>query len=314
MLLRLNYFAKVLSYYFSLPNLYFVKRCVSVGTNVREFKYQSPGQLVLRKSGIIVEKSKNEYLINSVVFINDLCSKANAVFRQLDGKLIISLAGLQFEITDAGEIFILYEIFVKGEYNYWSTAEFVLIDIGMNVGIASLYFAQKEMCREVIGFEPFKPTYDQALTNIKMNVSLLGKIRTYNFGLGSEEKKLELKYNPALKGVMSTVYGNQVADNSAGKMETVEIKNAQRVFEGLGIAEYKVKGYQVVVKMDCEGAEYQIIPELKKSGDMRNIDAMMIEWHGNQPKELKSILKGEGFAGLLIDEAQSYGMIYAFRK
>lgn len=62
------------------------------------------------------------------------------------------------------------EIFVDNTY-YLDLAydDYVVIDIGMNIGIASLFFAAKKEVVKVYGFEPFEDTYNQAIENFKRN-------------------------------------------------------------------------------------------------------------------------------------------------
>ena len=36
---------------------------------------------------------------------------------------------------------------------------------------------------------------------------------------------------------------------------------------------------EIVVKMDIEGAEYKVIPKMKKDGSLKMIDKLFIEWH-----------------------------------
>ena len=49
---------------------------------------------------------------------------------------------------------------------------------------------------------------------------------------------------------------------------------------------------QVVVKMDIEGSELEVMPDLLLSGAMKHIDLMFVEWHvGLSRKERKEMLR-----------------------
>lgn len=41
---------------------------------------------------------------------------------------------------------------------------------------------------------------------------------------------------------------------------------------------FKEEDY-VVVKMDIEGAEYEVIPHLVETGAYKLVDVLMVEWH-----------------------------------
>lgn len=42
----------------------------------------------------------------------------------------------------------------------------IVIDIGANIGLASLFFAARKNVIKVIGYEPLRSTYQKALHNI----------------------------------------------------------------------------------------------------------------------------------------------------
>lgn len=70
--------------------------------------------------------------------------------------------------------------------------DFVVFDLGMNRGYATLYFAEDSRCLKVYGFEPVKETFDRAQVNIALNPHLEGKIAVHNFGLGKNAETVTL--------------------------------------------------------------------------------------------------------------------------
>ncbi len=125
----------------------------------------------------------------------------NAVFLLEGDKLYADVKGLRFHLETKEELYILNEVFVKGDYAFENNEEFVFIDIGMNVAITSLYFSAKPNCKKIYSFEPFEDTYKQALYNISLNEQGK-KITAFNYGLGSSERTLEVDYLPEQKGSM----------------------------------------------------------------------------------------------------------------
>ena len=52
---------------------------------------------------------------------------------------------------------------------------------------------------------------------------------------------------------------------------------------------------KVFCKIDCEGAEKEIVPSLEMSGLLHRIHVLMMEWHFSPPKSLIDILTRNGF-------------------
>ena len=57
---------------------------------------------------------------------------------------------------------------IYGEYKYESSHPHqVVVDVGMNIGIATLWFANKDYVDEVYAYEPFEEIYAHAINNLK---------------------------------------------------------------------------------------------------------------------------------------------------
>lgn len=107
---------------------------------------------------------------------------------EIDGVRVAQGNGLNLGyIFDGDGILIVEEIFKNDEYNFDIGGPAVVIDIGMHIGLASLYFAARDDVEGVYGFEPFKPTFEQAMFNFKINEKYADKIHPHNYGLGDRE-------------------------------------------------------------------------------------------------------------------------------
>ena len=102
--------------------------------------------------------------------------------------VLASFKGLQLYIETPEEFFIIKEVFIEKDYNLLSQESFVVFDIGMNIGISSLFFGLKNNVDKIYSFEPVVPTYDQALHNLDLNPSYSNKIDAFNFGLGGSTR------------------------------------------------------------------------------------------------------------------------------
>ena len=229
-----------------------------------------------------------------------------------DDTLMLSFLGMRFSITAADEIFIIYEVFVKGTYNYSSSEDFMLVDIGMNVGTTCLYFSRMERCKEVVAFEPFEKTILAAKRNYHLNAEVASKITIHGVGLGFPARTLEVKYAAQEKG-STGIHGVAEYVSNAGATETATLQIAD-AYEALKpvIDNNTIKK---VIKIDCEGAEYEILRRLHQTGSITAFDVYMIEWHLNGPEEIVGLLMSCGYHVHSVDEYEKHiGMVYAYKK
>ena len=188
---------------------------------------------------------------------------------------------------------VIKENFIYQIYNFISqnNESYVCIDIGANVGISSLYLAKKDFISKIYAFEPLKPTFGFFLENLENNKILSSKIEAFNFGLGDKNDVLKVHYN---KDHMMSVSSNAIFDSCFERysIEEITIKNVSEVIKPI-LEKHKEEKF--FIKIDCEGAEYQIIPALYESGMLNHIDVIITEFHGQAPTRLLEILKNAGF-------------------
>jgi len=238
---------------------------------------------------------------------------------QIDGVRVAHGNGLNLGyIFDGDGILIVEEIFKNDEYNFDIGDPAVVIDIGMNIGMASLYFAARDDVEDVYGFEPFKPTFEQAMFNFKINEKYAGKIHPHNCGLGDSDKELTLEYYSRAPGRMSTVKPIEEIRHSAKyatRMETVQIRDAA---EELRPIVERHKDRKIIVKCDTEGSEKEIFESLDLKGILKNIDMVLLEYHFSYDVPLGDILKRNGFVFFkqktVTLETGDFGIIRAVRK
>ena len=72
---------------------------------------------------------------------------------------------------------------------------------------------------------------------------------------------------------------------------------------------------KIFLKIDCEGAEKQILPELENSGLIKRVDVIIMEWHFEEPSWIVDLLIRNGFVVFRLNTiANELGMIRAYRK
>ena len=232
---------------------------------------------------------------------------------KINAGVITTPQGVNIDISDKADhpLYLVKEVFVKSEYNLNVKKESILIDIGMNRAAVSLLFAADENIKRIYAYEPFKPTFELAKRNLDLNPHLSEKINAFNFGLGRTDITLELPYIADATGGMSTTHDVCKGEKNI-KKETVVVKDAAK--EIIPILEEN-KDKHIIVKCDCEGAEFEIFERLNEENIVGRIDVVMMEYHFEKPDGLLNILTENGFAvQTKIGSSKSKtGYIYAVR-
>lgn len=226
--------------------------------------------------------------------------------------ILAKFNSLSFEVRTAEEIYILHEIYYQGCYNFNSSEQYCIIDIGLNVGLASLYFANMPNVTQVYCFEPFLDTYKQAIKNFSYNKIASEKIVSFNYGLGGDNRELELEYCESWKGSLG-INGltNFKKDGNIITKEKVLIRDVNEVISEI-IVNQKEK---LIFKIDCEGAEYEILKRLKETDLLSVAKIYMIEWHFKGCKEIIEDFTTAGYNCVsLFYDNQVSGIIYAFKN
>ncbi len=208
---------------------------------------------------------------------------------------------------------IFEEIYLQNIYRFISNKETVLFDVGMNIGLASLFFASKGFIKRVYGFEPMKPTYERAMENMALNdASISDKIQGYNYGLGEQNLEQTVAYLKDNPGIMKAGKMAVTVDPGEPTAVTAVIKEAGP--ELLRIMNEN-PGLSFAMKIDSEGAEYEIIPNLIKHDVLSRIDVIIMETHYGNEDQVVTALQKEGFIVYSNEEAPfRTGTLFAVRQ
>src|SRR5207247_309422 len=232
---------------------------------------------------------------------------AGARFWADAGRLRCEVAGVSTLVTGIEPVWILHEIFVVGVYDLIDRLprdeRVVVWDIGMNRGLASLYFASKPHVAAVVGQEPVGPTYRAALETLASHPRLAGKVTALDVGVADSTRTETVDYCAAFSGSVGVrgLVGDParlravlgVDDPGPITREPLRLREAN---EALATVRDLHPGLPVVAKVDCEGAEYEILAALRRTGALSGLHALMIEWHGGEgPGALCDELARAGF-------------------
>lgn len=137
----------------------------------------------------------------------------------------------------------------------------IVIDIGANIGAFSLYAAALG-AKQVISVEPISDSYNTFLKNIHRLG--LKNITTY-------KKIVAEKGNEFLPVSLNSNAGANSMYNVSDNYEVVETITFSEIMN-------QIAGHDILLKLDCEGGEYDVIVNAT-SKDMVRINEIMMEIH-----------------------------------
>ncbi len=244
----------------------------------------------------LVDKYKNKF------------SKNNYNVARINNKIRIWNDNITIEGNADNTLWTAASVFCHDEYHFDINDKYVMFDIGFNLGMTSLHKAQDRNCVKIYGFEPFVPTFKLAQHNMELNKNLSQKITAFNYGLGNKDESIDINYNPDRPGAMSSVKN---IFKECAAVEKIHIKKTSDVLAPLFAAHKE----RVFLKIDCEGAEKQILPDLEESGLIKRVDVIVMEWHFENPQWAIDLLARNGFVVFCVHQnINELGMIRAYRK
>lgn len=284
------------------------------------------GDLVLPDIGLQLRRGRDEHFVSELAGLRELKHQAGVRFSRTAAAdtaaadtLVVDTGRFKAFMETAEEICILREVLIGGCYNFADQQPLVVLDIGMNVGLASLYFASKPNVVAVHSFEPFEPTFAQAMRNVSLNPVLGAKIEATNIGLAAADGAIKVPYNYHLKGSTGkTGPWNEMMPSGNGGAGIAFTEAVLRTVDCRPVVDsilQKHAGLPVIAKIDCEGAEYEIVEALSQAGLLNRLTGILMEWHKRGPDPLVSTLTQSGFTCLSMNPNNSFvGLIYAVRR
>jgi FkbM family methyltransferase len=169
----------------------------------------------------------------------------------------------------------IHGVFFEEDYGKIPIKNQIIIDVGANIGDSAIYFALKG-AQKVIAIEPYPKNYELAKKNIELN-NLQEKIKIVHAGCSNE------------KGVTTID-----SEKEGSWAELTTKKNGTKVkLVTLGDIIKTNNIQSAILKMDCEGCEYDVIKK-SNSNDFDKIEYAMIEYHYGYI-DLKKKLESLGF-------------------
>src|SRR6266487_3237706 len=171
-------------------------------------------------------------------------------------------------------------IFLEDVYRILPVRGKVVLDIGANIGDSAIYFALSGASK-VIGVEPFPDNYEMARKNVALN-NFSGRISVMLAGCSANAGYIDIS-DGFESGIASHTYDDSYKPGTRVPSLTLESI----------LKEYNIQDGETILKMDCEGCEYDTILSASDAL-LRHFSHMLIEYHKGY-KDLKERLEKSDF-------------------
>jgi FkbM family methyltransferase len=187
--------------------------------------------------------------------------------------------------TEIGTAWPIVEIFRDGHYDIpiaWRDARRV-VDVGGHVGAFAIWVATRAPSAQIETFEPEPRNFADLVANVERN-GLGERVVAHNAAVGARDQRSVL--HVPLRRDMSSLFAGR------GRQVEVECVSLDRHLRE------RVDTPVDVVKLDCEGAEWEILPSLSEES-LHRIRHLVIEFHAHGPAQIETAtrdLRARGFA------------------
>ncbi|MDD5173073.1 MAG: FkbM family methyltransferase [Patescibacteria group bacterium] len=215
--------------------------------------------------------------------------------------------GYKIKTVEAIDVCTINGIFIIEQYknateNYNNTTNPVVIDLGANIGLFSIYTKMKIPNAEIFAYEPVPKNFDILLENIKKND--LKKITPYCLGISGKEEK---RYLYLEDSVSHSIYLNN--QNKGKQCINITCITLEKI-----LRDNKIDICDIL-KIDTEGSEYEILYNCSRN-TLERIKKIILECHhiksfeNYNKKSMEKFLIDNEFSISDVDE----NIIYAVNK
>jgi len=173
-----------------------------------------------------------------------------------------------FDAPNNSTKWLLNEIFIQDVYKFNSMVFApgdIVVDVGANIGLFSIYLAKKYPFLKIYSFEPFPINFSSFLKNLDENK--VTNVIPVPLAITADRRRISLlATEDNLGGATSYVYD----PDASNKTEVVSSITLDDVFNMFDLKQIKM------LKIDCEGGEYEILPTIKR---LSSIEYLVGEFH-----------------------------------
>ena len=233
--------------------------------------------------------SKLQIFLNSRKIFKNWYIYPKVYYKLINDKFVIfrTKTDLRIKIrVRSTDLMTLTNVWMINEYDiedFEINVNDTVIDIGAHIGLFSLLVSQRCKTGKILSFEPVRENFDLLVSNLKLNH--IENVLPFNMAVSKNLDKLNLFLNDDQSA-------HSIFPKSSESI-SVESTSLQKIFEENKISSCKL------LKLDCEGAEYEIIDSLP-SEYLNKIQNIVMEYHSadTKPELVKNLIlkiKNAGF-------------------
>lgn len=169
----------------------------------------------------------------------------------------------------------------------------LILDVGANVGAASVFFAVNFPNADVWAYEPNHDAFSLLCKNVVVHDGddlCLAHVTPSEYGLGEETRKEKL-YLGKQDSVRGSIHGKE-----GEPFQEVAILEAATAIQRLFAAPHSPQEIDIL-KLDTEGCEYQILDSLANAHALHQIQTVFLEFHSAWDRQqIDMLLLGHSFS------------------
>ena len=200
--------------------------------------------------------------------------------------------GLCFNVRSPMDVWSIKETFLDRFYERYGGKigeVWTIIDIGAGLGDFTVFAAHGHPTSQVFAFEPFQESFDLLKQNLRLN--RVENVQAFQTAVAGQtgQMVLDLTSGEPLQIQSSGAHASQ---QPAGNKCLVESVSLAEVLESHGLKQCDL------LKLDCEGAEYEILFNASEAA-LRRIQRIIMEYHDGvteyDHRQMQSFLESKGF-------------------
>lgn len=191
---------------------------------------------------------------------------------------LVTRRGWRITLRDWHDAATAWVVFCREEYHVPLRAR-CIVDVGANFGAFSLFAAMRAPWARVVSLEPHPHEFPRLRDHVRAN-RLGPRVHPLQLAVAAEPGGRWMDADPAHPGPSR---GMHPAAGGAPPPESVPVR-AVTLMEALDRARAMTGAERIgLVKMDIEGAEHELLPDLPPEV-LYDVDAWVMEYHPNGPK------------------------------
>ncbi len=162
--------------------------------------------------------------------------------------------------------YLLEEVWLNEDY-YFKTnkQEPVIFDCGANIGVSVLYFKALYPESTIIAFEPNPNLF--ALLKKNVEVNHLKEVYIHQVALSATNEEISFFINDNMGSFLSSKFQHRGGNNEI-KVKAEQLSGSIKKHPNIDL-----------LKMDIEGAEYEVIQELNEKKLLGTVHKFIVEYH-----------------------------------